>query len=438
VSAFDCLADTPRWVAWRNECRNGARPNDKPTKVPFSPTGGKAKADAPATWGTRAAAEERAARLIDGQGGGIGINLGDLGADTYLGGIDLDSCLDGGICADWARGICDVAQTYAEISPSGSGLKLFFYVAGEDVRAFLTRIGVPPDQWGCRRAAAGADGRDHGPAIEVYLSHRYFTVTGRRWSGSPDSIAMLECSTLDSIADLVPPPRSSRSKSQRSAGDNSRSAKAFGIAAKIKRAGGTFEQLLAALLVDPETAAWVREKGEANGGRELRRLWERAPGPSSGADASEGVSLSDFYAYMPRHNYIFTPTREAWPASSVNTRIPPLLTASGEQIKASNWLDQNRPVEQMTWAPGKPMIIPDRLIFEGGWIDRKGVRCFNLYRPPTILPGDPHGAQRWLDHIRLVYPDGCGAHHKFLRPPRTTPLGEDKSRAGPGRLPGHW
>jgi hypothetical protein len=416
VSAFDCLAAAPRWVAWRNERRGAAGQSGKPTKVPYSPVGGgKAKADAPATWGTRVAAEERARRLINGQGvGGIGINLGDLGADTYLGGIDLDSCIEGGICADWAQRICDLAQTYAEISPSGSGLKLFFYVAGEDVRPFLDKIGVPPDGWGCRRAAPGACGADHGPAIEVYLSHRYFAVTEKRWSGSPDSIAMFEYSSLDRIAALIPPPGSSWWHAQSRAGDNSRSAKAFGIAAKIKRDGGSFEQMLAALFLDPDTAAWVREKGEVNGGRELRRLWQRAPGPSNGTDASEGVSLTDFYAYMPKHNYIFTPTRETWPASSVNTRIPSLLTASGDEIKASTWLDQNRPVEQMTWAPGEPMIIPDRLISQGGLIDRNGVHCFNLYRPPIIVPGDPHGAQRWLDHIRLVYPDDAEHVVDFL------------------------
>ena len=34
-----------------------------------------------------------------------------------------------------------------------------------------------------------------------------------------------------------------------------------------------------------------------------------------------GVSLDDFNAYMPMHNYIYMPTREAWPASSVDARI---------------------------------------------------------------------------------------------------------------------
>ena len=87
---MDPLASATRWVAWRNEPRG-----DKLTKVPYAPSGGTAKADDPATWATRAAAETRAQQLINGHGGGIGIELGDLGADTYLGGMDLDSCLNG-------------------------------------------------------------------------------------------------------------------------------------------------------------------------------------------------------------------------------------------------------------------------------------------------------------------------------------------------------
>jgi hypothetical protein len=44
----------------------------------------------------------------------------------------------------------------------------------------------------------------------------------------------------------------------------------------------------------------------------------------------------------------------------------------------------NKPVEQMTWTPGESMLIQNRLISDGGWIERKGATCFNLYRPPVI------------------------------------------------------
>jgi hypothetical protein len=39
--------------------------------------------------------------------------------------------------------------------------------------------------------------------------------------------------------------------------------------------------------------------------------------------AAASVSLDDFHAYMPMHSYIFAPSRELWPASSVNALIPP-------------------------------------------------------------------------------------------------------------------
>src|SRR5262249_5788119 len=67
------------------------------------------------------------------------------------------------------------------------------------------------------------------------------------------------------------------------------------------------------------------------------------------------VTLEDFYAYMPDHDYIFTPTGEHWPGASVNARL-------GKQggLPAHLWLDRNRPVEQQTWMPGMPMVIANR------------------------------------------------------------------------------
>jgi hypothetical protein len=47
-------------------------------------------------------------------------------------------------------------------------------------------------------------------------------------------------------------------------------------------------------------------------------------------DTPEGVSLDDFWAYMPMHNYIYTPTRTAWPGSSVNSRVAPVLLTDAQ------------------------------------------------------------------------------------------------------------
>jgi hypothetical protein len=127
-------------------------------------------------------------------------------------------------------------------------------------------------------------------------------------------------------------------------------------------------------------------------------------------EEDEGVMLENFHAYMPQHSYIFAPTREMWPAASVNARIPPVsISEQGKDktISAAAWLDRNSAVEQMTWAPGKPMIIADRLVSDGGWIERNGVTCFNLYRPPTIRHGDPNQADLWLNLVEQIFPNDC-------------------------------
>ena len=176
--------------------------------MPYGPDGKKAKADDPTTWGSCAEAEATARKLVNGLGGRIGIELGDLGGDIHLAGIDLDGCLsEDGKLAAWAEVILDLVGSYTEISPSGRGLKSFFYVASEDVRLFLDRIGAQLHQWGVRRDVPGEDARNHGPAVEVYLARRYFTVTGSRWPSAPDRPALLDRELLERLARQTGQPR---------------------------------------------------------------------------------------------------------------------------------------------------------------------------------------------------------------------------------------
>src|SRR5262249_40921805 len=90
----------------------------------------------------------------------------------------------------------------------------------------------------------------------------------------------------------------------------------------------------------------------------------------------------------------------------------PKLDKNGEQIKlpASVWLDQRRPVEQLTWAPGQPKLIKGRLLIEGGWVTRSDVAGFNLYLPPTITLGDAKKAKPWLRHVIKVYGKADARH----------------------------
>ena len=128
--------------------------------------------------------------------------------------------------------------------------------------------------------------------------------------------------------------------------------------------------------------------------------------PEHGSGSNLVLSVDDFFAFMLQTgSFIFTTTRELWPAASVNARVPPIPGVDGKPIPAATWLKSNRPVEQMSWAPGLPMLIRNRLIVLSGWIEKPGATCFNQYLPPTIAPGDPDKADPWLDHVRKVYPN---------------------------------
>jgi hypothetical protein len=149
-------------------------------------------------------------------------------------------------------------------------------------------------------------------------------------------------------------------------------------------------------------------------------------GPKDQTAAEFGISLDDFYAYMPQHSYIYIPSRDMWPASSVNARLAPvpIVGADGKPalddkgnpktIAANKWLDQNRPVSQMTWAPGEPLLIANRMIADGGWFDRQGDHCLNIYRPPVIKHATAAQAAPWLDHVNTIYPSDAGHLVKWL------------------------
>ena len=193
------------------------------------------------------------------------------------------------------------------------------------------------------------------------------------------------------------------------------------LAAKVENARKYGEEPLGGRL---ETR---RHHHDPDGGPGRREAQPNAPEPLA------PVTLEDFYGYMPMHTFIYAPTREHWPGSSVNARVAPvvLIDEKGDpvldehgkptQMKATAWIDRHRPVEQMTWYPGRRMLICDRLFADGGWIERPGVRVFNLYRPPTVELGDPDQAGPWLELAQTLFP-GAADHivawlaHRVQRP----------------------
>jgi putative DNA primase/helicase len=171
VSLAD-FSDLPIWVAWKIGFRDG-----KETKVPYDArTGQRAAVDNPATWATRPECEFWTAA---NKGSGIGIVLCEAGG-VPLAGVDLDVCrnVETGKIEHWAQ-IVDRFRTYGEVSPSGSGIKLFFVAPADEPtieRLFDGKYG--------RKFTNG--GGEHGPAIEIYRGNRYFTVTGDTISDTND------------------------------------------------------------------------------------------------------------------------------------------------------------------------------------------------------------------------------------------------------------
>ena len=175
--------------------------------------------------------------------------------------------------------------------------------------------------------------------------------------------------------------------------------------------------------------------------------------PAAAYHATGGVTRDDFYSYMPRHNYIYAPTREFWPGSSVNARLPkiPMLKKNGDPVldengkpkrdKPSDWLDKRRPIEQMTWAPGEPLTINNRLMAEGGWFERPGATTFNLFRPPITRQAldqrQPLG-RAGATHL----PGRCRPHHRYCAhriqpPPRSTTGSCSAAQPASARTP-YW
>lgn len=147
----------PQWVVWKFE----ETTEGKPTKVPYSPLfRGHASVTNPGTWGTFEQAV-RAYEEAQGELAGIGFVL--TRHDPY-GFIDLDNAFqtmpdgsykypDPGAIFERQQKVYSEFATFAEMSPSGTGLHLI--------------VKTPPVPNGRKRSA-----------IELYTQERFMTMTG--------------------------------------------------------------------------------------------------------------------------------------------------------------------------------------------------------------------------------------------------------------------
>lgn len=149
------LRERKRWVCWVGKPKAGGGID----KVPQSPATGWT-CDAldeknQASYGAALAAWRK--YRFDGLGFALDPDEGIIG-------IDLDKCVDAtGTVAPWARRIIEEIDSYTELSPSGTGIRI------------LAFGGIP----------SGGRKRDN---LEIYDSGRFLTITGQHLAGTPGRV----------------------------------------------------------------------------------------------------------------------------------------------------------------------------------------------------------------------------------------------------------
>jgi putative DNA primase/helicase len=160
------------WCVWRYEERDG-----KQTKVPYRPLKladgtyipAPAQSNNPETW---ASFEDACAAVCDQSEFQLGI-FAD-GSHTF---IDLDRCVGAEGPEAWALGVLARTNSYAELSPSGTGLHIF-------VRGTVSK-------------ASKING------CECYSTARFFTVTGKHLELTSLVVNPMTAADLEELRDDI-------------------------------------------------------------------------------------------------------------------------------------------------------------------------------------------------------------------------------------------
>jgi len=161
----DTLRNRDNWVTWKYKYKPE---RDEYTKILLDVnTGGFGDSTDPDTWVSfEKAVEYHNDPATDTDG--VGFVLSE--SDTVVG-LDLDDCRDpdSGDLEPWARDVLEDVPTYAEVSPSGTGLRLM-------------GLGFVPS--GGNRG----DIDDAAGHLEIYDSGRYLTLTGHHLEDTPSTV----------------------------------------------------------------------------------------------------------------------------------------------------------------------------------------------------------------------------------------------------------
>ena len=173
------LAREKRWSPWKAIWSDKRKKFDK---VPTSLDGRGLSTAKPEYWYTL----EAALAAYHGNRvrfAGVGFVL--TGASDIIG-VDLDHCVVGGVIAPWALAVMAQLATYAEFSPSATGVRMFAL------------------------GHLDADWTNHTVGIEVYSGNepRFLTITGNQVPGTPPYMSRPDVTVLDALTAQYAKPRS--------------------------------------------------------------------------------------------------------------------------------------------------------------------------------------------------------------------------------------
>jgi hypothetical protein len=233
---------------------------------------------------------------------GVGVMLGEgEGEAGWIAGIDLDTCRDPttGAIQPWALDVLRRFNTYSEVSPSGTGVKLFPQIDRADIAALRKVMGTEHG-----RAWKRANGKAHPPAIELHISNRYFAVTWQHLDDYPENWRKAPLDDLIWLIEQAGPALRGRAddpRADRPADDDdilsrldlasrhnkaiatalknaatmkggSRSEGAMGVGCTLRRAGWSYADVKAALFACPATREWAEKADE----RQFEHVWTKA------------------------------------------------------------------------------------------------------------------------------------------------------------------
>ncbi|MCA2012903.1 DUF5906 domain-containing protein [Cereibacter sphaeroides] len=404
--SWTALNAAPQWCAWREEPRNG-----KPTKVPYSSVQNMARANDPSTWLTRPRAQAVAAELLaGGRNGGIGLFLGG-DDDLRFGGIDLDSCRM--LIGDLTREASEVLArfpSYAEVSPSETGVKVFFRYRAADLERLRKVMGT---MW------TKSFVRGEHDEIALHLGARYFAFTGWRLDSAPASLEVVDLAALEWLLIEAGPRFQGKGSTDSASKDASRSGRAFRLAGECRRAGLDLDAFKAALSEDPSLAAWAKDA------RQVQRAWDRNAGEDLAivldecddfeADSTETGNLNPVTALNRDHAAVMIGGKFRIIVEKGNgyAVFPP---DELHKLNANNRVKVpgERRTEPVTSAW---MRHPSRRTYQGGLVFNPKdtpTSAYNIWRGWAVLPEPDASCDLFLSHVRDVICGGGEREYRWL------------------------